>query len=238
MVRKTKKNNRKKFKNKRSRNRTRRRLKKLDMKGGALLDFFNIFKKVEKKADPEKKIDEVNKGFLAVLEGRVKGLFQRQQKQLDETKDNILSQIKTAVNTASKEAKKAVGAGSELTIPFLEKVLTKYFNNDTNKVADLINFIKSNQVSSNKNEKEKNENQQLKNMIDDIKPDKDSEKKEEKKEEGEKEEKKKEGEKEEKNEDDKNKEKDNVDDNTVEDSPISIEEVDLEIEDDSLLKDD
>ena len=46
------------------------------MKGGApgFLDFFNIFKNVEKKADPEKKIDEVNYD-LNVLEGGLKVYF-------------------------------------------------------------------------------------------------------------------------------------------------------------------
>ena len=219
MVRKTRKNNRKKIKNRRLRNRTKRRLKKLKMKGGApgFLDFFNIFKNVEKKADPEKKIDEVNKGFLNVLEGRVKGLFQRQQKQLDETREGILSQIKTAVNTVSKEAKKAVGSeSSELTIPFLEKVLTKYFNNNTQKVSELISFIKSNLVNNKEKEKENDENKKLKNMIDGIKPNKNNDEKKD----------------DEKKEDDK--ENDDKEDG---DTSISIEEVNLEM-DDTLLKDD
>ena len=249
MVRKTRKNNRKKIKNRRLRNRTKRRLKKLKMKGGApgFLDFFNIFKNVEKKADPEKKIDEVNKGFLNVLEGRVKGLFQRQQKQLDETREGILSQIKTAVNTVSKEAKKAVGSeSSELTIPFLEKVLTKYFNNNTQKVSELISFIKSNLVNNKEKEKENDENKKLKNMIDGIKPNKnndekkDDEKKDDEKKDDEKkdDEKKDDEKKDDEKKDDEKKEDDKENDDKEDgDTSISIEEVNLEM-DDTLLKDD
>lgn len=211
---------RKQYKKNKRRN-TRRKLGKLDQAGGGMLDFFNVFKKAEKKDDPNKKIDAVNKGFLGMFENKITGLFNKQQAQLEATRTSILSQVKSAVNTASSEAKKAVGMKKTggLTYEFLEKTLTKYFKEDASKASEVIAFIKSNEVENKEEDKEKEENKQLKNLIDDINP---GSKKEENKEE------KKEEKKEETNapaEENKEKELDNIDDNSKENDTISVEEV-------------
>ena len=233
MVRKSSKKRSKRRYNKNKRRNTRRKLKNLDQTGGGMLDFFNVFKKAEKKEDPNKKIDAVNKGFLGMFENKITGLFKQQQDALEKTRTSILSQVKSAVDTASTEAKKAVGMKGTggLTYEFLEKTLTKYYKGDSSKTAEVIAFIKSNEVNDKGAEKEKEENKQLKNLIDDINPSKQPEKKEEKKEEN-KEENKDENKDENKldNIDDKSKDNDTNDGNDT----ISVEEVDIELDEKKL----
>ena len=182
MVKKTRRRISRKHK-KSKRRHTRRRLKKSHQSGGGgmwkFLNVTDLFKKAEKKDDPNKKIDTINKGFLGMLENRITGLFKKQQAQLEETRKGILSQVKNAVDTASVQAKKAVGINKSsggLTYEFLEKTLTKYFKGDSSKASEVIAFIKSNEVGEKSSEKEKEENKQLKNIIDDVKPNKDSDK--------------------------------------------------------------
>lgn len=225
MVRTRRKRSRKHYKKNKRRN-TRRKLKKLDQTGGGMFDFINIFKKAETKEDPNKKIDAVNKGFLGMFENRITGLFNKQQAQLESTRTSILSQVKSAVNTASSEAKKAVGMKQTggLNYEFLEKTLTKYFKGDASKASEVIAFIKSNEVDNKEGDKEKEENKQLKNLIDDINPNKESEKKEDKKEDtnASAEENKQEN------------KLDNIDDKPKEDDTISVEEVDIELDEKKL----
>jgi hypothetical protein len=224
-TRRRRRRSRKQYKKNKRRN-TRRKLVNLHQKGGGMLDFFNVFKKAEKKDDPNKKIDAVNKGFLGMFENKITGLFNKQQAQLEATRTSILSQVKSAVNTASSEAKKAVGMKKTggLTYEFLEKTLTKYFKGDASKASEVIAFIKSNEVGNEEADKEKEENKQLKNLIDDISPGSKKEKKEEKKEETNVPE----------EENKQEKKLDNIDDKPNEDDTISVEEVNIELDEKNL----